>query len=71
MDGYRLLAARIVATAAEDYKNAVQRLNQNPWDDAARSEFITLRNFFHSEWFHDLADVDGDKLMDRIEEVYA
>lgn len=61
MDGYKELAAAIVAKAVIDYRVALKR-----YDD---SGINSLEKFFKSEWFMILSDLDGETLMYKVKKM--
>lgn len=63
IDGYYRLANAIVLQAVNEYREA---LRQD--DTAAKWKKISLRRFFRSDWYKLLTNVDGELLMERLEE---
>lgn len=63
IDGYQLLANAIVLQAVNEYREA---LRQN--DTAAKWKKISLRRFFRSDWFKLLTNIDGELLIERLNE---
>lgn len=63
IDGYQLLANAIVLQAVNEYREA---LRQN--DTAAKWKKVSLRRFFRSDWFELLTNIDGELLMERLQE---
>ena len=68
MTGYQLLANAIIEQAAKDYRKALCaiQLNGNNW--SARASKTHLENFFHSEWFGTLTNVNGAMLVSKLKE---
>lgn len=64
---YQRLANRVVEVAAEDYQRALCGIAttryRTPEDDIQE-----LTNFFLGDWYKMLTDIDGKKLMERLEE---
>lgn len=57
-DGYRELANHIIVQAAEDYRKVKKKLNRNPDDKKALSEFNELEDFFKSAYCDSLTTLD-------------
>ena len=57
-DPYENLANAIVAVAAEDYKFALKKKDENLKN--------VLENFFHSEWYKTLCPLDPDFILDNV-----
>ena len=65
---YENLANAIVKQAARDYMTALKRLKKNPYDRKKRKEVRELEEFFHSDWYELLTDVDADYLIRKLRE---
>ena len=50
-----------------DYRKVLGFLEQTPDNEALVNYQKDLEDFFHSEWFRDLCNLDGDSLMHRIQ----
>lgn len=59
-DPYLRLAAAIVAQAAEDYQTALRS-----GDKDAQNELL---DFFHSDWYHMLTNINPDYLIRKMNE---
>ena len=60
---YENLANAIVVQAFKDYKRALWRLSQDPYDFVAASNKKKLDRFFDSNWYGLLTDVKADILV--------
>ena len=69
---YTRLANAIIVQAAKDYAKALRRLKKFPHDKDAQYVKKDCERFFRSGWFEVLTDLDGEVLIQRMnEEVYA
>ncbi|MBR6029416.1 MAG: hypothetical protein IKP40_10025 [Clostridia bacterium] len=68
MEGYQGLANAIVEQAAKDYVSALRFLKKHPGAKGALKEALEIEDFFHSEWYALLTDVDPDYLIKRLRE---
>ena len=66
-DPYEEIANAIVIQACKDYKKAYkQSLRRSGIVGEADEELAELEEFFRSEWYKKLTEVDGEYLMERI-----
>lgn len=63
---YRMLAAAIVEQAVEDYITALEMEKRELHPKEYGQTVPVLENFFKSQYFEALANVDGAYLSDRI-----
>ena len=64
---WQKLANAIVEQAVEDYRKAQARIKANPMiADHAKVELSQLEQFFRSQWFEALTDVDGQLILSRL-----
>lgn len=63
---YRALAAAIVEQAVKDFKPAYMRFRHFPGDERAQSDVRELVEFFHSDYFVLLCDLDGKALVKQL-----
>ena len=70
IDPYQILATAIVALAAKDYMKTLRWLKRNPRSCSAQTQLSTLEQFFRSEWYEVLSDVDGEWLINRMKEEF-
>ena len=64
---WQKLANAIVEQAIEDYRKAQARIKANPMlADHAKVELRQLEQFFRSQWFEALTDVDGQLILSRL-----
>ena len=69
---YTRLANTIIIQAAKDYAKALRRLKKFPHDTESRYIKQDCERFFRSGWFEVLTDLNGEVLIQRMnEEVYA
>lgn len=69
---YTNLANAIIVQAAKDYTKALRRLKKFPYDKEARYIKQDCERFFRSGWFEVLTDLNGEVLIQRMnEEGYA
>lgn len=66
LDAYKNLANAVVMNAVDEYKKAYKAFIKEPDDKETLSEIRSLERFFHSQWFHFLTSIDGDKLLSYI-----
>ena len=66
---WQKLVNAIVEQAVEDYRKAQARIKANPMiADHAKVELRQLEQFFRSQWFEALTDVDGQLILSRLKE---
>lgn len=66
-DPYEELGNAIVIQACHDYKKAYkQSLRRSGIVGKADEELAELEEFFRSDWYKQLTEVDGEYLMERI-----
>lgn len=66
-DPYEELANGIIIQACKDYKSAYKRsLRKTGIAGEADEELAELEEFFRSNWYKKLTEVDGEYLMERI-----
>lgn len=70
LDPYENLANGIILQAVEDYRKALKKLSKNSRNKDAEAEAASIEQFFRSEWFEMLTDVDGQYLIRRIGEEF-
>ena len=63
---YQNLASAIVLCAVRDYRQVLRRLKRKPHNKDAAAERDSIEEFFHSEWFAILTEMDPDYLIDRL-----
>lgn len=66
-DPYRDLATAIVLQAVEDYRKALQKIQESKHDIDAKIEADKIEKFFHSEWFEALSPLDGQYLLEQLQ----
>ena len=65
-ENYRALADAIILRAVKDFRPAYRRLRRNPNDKKAQDSVREITNFFCSQYFEALTDLDGPALLHRI-----
>ena len=65
-EGYHELAKAIILQAIKDFRPAYLRLKRCPDDRAATARVKEITEFFCSEYFCLLTDVDGPRLLKKI-----
>lgn len=68
LDCYENLANAIVLLAVKDYKSTLHELEENPGNKDARHEKRSLEDFFHSQWYGILTDLDPERLISGVKE---
>lgn len=63
---YSELASEIVLRAVRDYKSALKRNKKKPDDADAIYSIYECEQFFHSDWYQTLTDIDGDFLIRKV-----
>lgn len=59
-------ANAIIVQAANDYRKAREKLHDNPEDRMAIAEKKSIERFFHSNWYEVLTTVDGQYILNRL-----
>ena len=70
MDGYRELANAIILQAVKDYRKILSRCKKYPCDEIWISQRREIEKFFTSDWFVELSNVDGTKIMKKLQEEF-
>lgn len=70
MNNYEDLANAIILQAVKDYRAAYKSLKRNPDRKVAESEVRELIRFFTSDWFSALTDVDGPRLVSKLNDKF-
>lgn len=76
IDSYKSLAFAIVQRACEDYINAGARVENHDMKivangnrvDNERYTISECRNFFKSDWYQDICDIDSNRIIRICEE---
>ena len=72
MEPYENLANAIVLQAVKDYRDVLARAASHAAKDCYQRSKDDLERFFRSGWFEVLTDLNGEVLIQRMnEEVYA
>ena len=67
-EGYRALIENIVLQAVGDYRKALRILRRYPLCKMALGMKRNTEEFFSSDWFNTLTNLDGKTLMERLQE---
>ena len=67
-DPYERLANAIVLQAVSDYRVALKKIKAHPKNREAISEALEIEKFFRSGWYSILTDVDGEYLIQRLQD---
>jgi hypothetical protein len=67
-DPYENLANAIILQAVKDYRRALKALKMNPRNRTALSEKESIERFFRSGWYGALTKVDGEMLIEKLNE---
>ena len=65
---YENLANAIIEQAVRDFREAKLRLQKNARDAEAEKTYREVKRFFRSEWFSQLTTLDGELLLEKLEE---
>jgi len=65
---FQRLAEAIILQAVADYRKALRILKRYPRYEAALKEKQRDEEFFQSEWYRQLTNIDGKMLMRRLQE---
>ena len=62
------LVGAIVKTAMNDWEDAVVALSRNPEATFAQNRKIDTERFFLSDYFYDLTNIDGERVLNKLRE---
>ncbi len=65
-DPYKELANAIILQAVEDYRKWAKEYSDSRDDRKLRKNLVELKEFFRSEWFSILTNLDGEQLLARL-----
>lgn len=63
---YKELANAIILQAVREFRPAYKRLKRHPNDEKARDKVREITDFFQSDHFQILTDLDGPSLLNQI-----
>lgn len=66
LDRYAEFANAIIVSAVREYRTYLRKLARNENDTNTRIKIEELEDFFYSDWFGILTDLDPDYLLDRM-----
>jgi len=65
---FTALANGIVIQAARDYRKALRILRRYPNHEPAKEVKAEVEDFFRSDWYKTLTNVDGELLIKKLQE---
>ncbi len=65
-DPYKELANAIILQAVEDYRKWAKEYSDSRDDRKLRKNLVELKEFFRSEWFSILTNLDGEQLLAKL-----
>ena len=65
-ENYNALVQAIIMQAVKDYRMALSSLSRNPDSKAAISMKKEVEQFFRSDWFGKLTDINPDYLISKL-----
>lgn len=68
---YEDLANAIVLQAAKDYREALNKLKEEPENTGAKLMKIDVESFFRSSWYERLTSLDPEILLEQLKEEIA
>lgn len=68
MNGYFELANAIILQAVKDYRELYEITSSYPGNRKAKREMKKIEEFFHSDYFSTLTNLDGVQLLKDIQE---
>jgi hypothetical protein len=66
MNNYEDLANAIILQAAKDYRKALRTLSQYPNDSYARSQRKSIEQFFRSDYYDALSNLNPEALIEQL-----
>ena len=66
IDPYEALANAIVLQAVKDYRSTLKACARNPSNRSAKFRKEQLERFFLSEWYRLLTHIDGEMLIEKL-----
>ena len=66
IDPYKELANAVILQAVEDYRKWTKEYSGSHDDRKLRKGIVELKEFFRSEWFSLLTELDGEQLLARL-----
>jgi hypothetical protein len=63
---WQALAEAIILQAVADYRRVVRKLLKEPTHEEALADKLDVEQFFLSEWFCMLTNLDGKRLLTRL-----
>ncbi len=66
IDPYKELANAVILQAVEDYRKWTKEYSGSRDDRKLRKQIVELKEFFRSEWFSILTNLDGEQLLAKL-----
>ena len=70
MNGFQELANAIIEQAAKDYRAAQRIRRRHPDNYSAHKTVLEVEQFFRSDWFAVLSEIDGEVLLRMLKEEF-
>lgn len=67
-DPYEKLVNAIILQAVTDYRVALKKIKARPKNREAIDEALRIERFFRSDWYQALTSVDGEYLIERLQD---
>ena len=67
-DPYERLAQAIVVNTVKEWRDAKRKLKTHPRNSTAQRQLFDCERFFRSGWFTELSGLDGETILERLEE---
>lgn len=67
-DPWESLANAIILQAVKDYLEARKKHRKRPKNEDAKLMIADCEEFFRSDWFRDLTELDGEMLLRKLQE---
>ena len=65
------LANAVILAAVDEYKQDLIHLARNPDSKAAQARAARQEQFFYSDWYDTLTNMDGRRLIRKLKEIIA
>ena len=66
MTAEHVLAIAIITQAVDDYRAAIRSLSKKPKNKKALKTAMEVEEFFRSDWYKQLTEMDGEHLLERL-----
>ena len=68
-EGCFMVLCAMLKQMAKDYRAAFLSHMKDPGDEIVREQYISIREDFLSDYFHDLTRLDGRAIVDRLDAI--